>query len=66
MAIITLTFAGTGNPTLINIDWIAYAFEEEKPQGKVTLLKLGSPHMETLHVTETLAQIREIIKRGAA
>jgi hypothetical protein len=51
-------------PALINTDWIAYAFEQEP--SRITLLKLGSPHMETLHVKEPLAEIREIIKRGAS
>jgi hypothetical protein len=43
MATITLTFAGNGNPALINSDWIAYGHEEEGPHGKHAMLELGSP-----------------------
>ena len=64
MPMITLTLVADATPALINTDWIAYAFEQEP--SRITLLKLGSPHMETLHVKEPLAEIREIIKRGAS
>jgi hypothetical protein len=61
---ITLTLAESGKPVLINAEWIAYAHEVEGRQHLRTLLKLGSPHMETLEVTESLADVREMIKRG--
>jgi len=60
MPIISVTLVADGTPALpalINTDWVAYAFEDAGPP-RVTQLKLASPHMETLHVTESLAEIK--------